>query len=252
MPGSTSGPESLSPARLKGRRILLVADDSAALQWVGDELKAVGATVSFADDAHIGITKVLATLEASRPFDLVMISMQQMKHFDGFGVTRRLRERGYRGPILGRSTFEAVADVDECLGAGCNRLIHSSADGPELIKVVEQLLQTGQADELGFESIAKDGLPEQESIDRFQELLSKLLQELIVAVGAGDLATLEDLIGHVKRSAASEGHVPIIRRAAEFEQQLQRTDLELNSLRRAVRELTSLCDQATTSPGDQT
>ena len=82
-------------------------------------------------------------------------------------------------------------------------------------------------------------------------LLPRILRELSAAVGTGDLAKMEDLIGQVKRSAASEGNVPISRRAAEFEQQLQRTDEELSSLQRAVQDLANLCAQATADPADR-
>ena len=62
---------------------------------------------------------------------------------------------------------------------------------------------------------------------------------------------MEELVGQVKRSAASEGYVPISRRAAELEQQMQRTDLEMDLLQRAVHELTDLCAQATADPADR-
>jgi len=90
-------------------------------------LTKAGADVVIAENGHIAIEKILATLEERGnqnipTFDIVLMDMQ-MPEVDGFEATRILRERGFQGPIIALTANAMSESRDQCLAGWLRRLV---------------------------------------------------------------------------------------------------------------------------------
>ncbi|MER0681302.1 response regulator, partial [Pseudomonas aeruginosa] len=85
-------------------------------QVAAELLSSEGARVALADGGLAGVQQVL---EASVPFDAVLMDMQ-MPDIDGLEATRRIRADGrFAGlPILAMTANASLADREACLAAG--------------------------------------------------------------------------------------------------------------------------------------
>jgi signal transduction histidine kinase len=88
-------------------RILLVEDGPDNQRLIAHLLRKAGAEISLASNGKEGMEEGLATLpawsrqgeEPKKPYDVILMDMQ-MPVMDGYQATRRLREAGYRAPII--------------------------------------------------------------------------------------------------------------------------------------------------------
>ncbi|TCO80728.1 PAS domain S-box-containing protein [Plasticicumulans lactativorans] len=117
---------------LAGLRLLLVEDNPLNQQVARELLTYAGAVVDVADNGREGI---VATRNASPPFDAVLMDLQ-MPDMDGYEATRALRAAGERLPIIAMTANVLPADRDACLAAGMNDHIGKPIDMGELISTV--------------------------------------------------------------------------------------------------------------------
>lgn len=103
-----------APGSEQTSRVLIAEDDRAVRESLERALRLVGYCV---DQARDGL-EALECIDAHRP-DAAIVDVM-MPHLDGFGVCRRLRERGDRLPVLLLTARDGVDDRVTGLDAGAD------------------------------------------------------------------------------------------------------------------------------------
>jgi two-component system response regulator MprA len=118
--------------------LLLVDDDAPILRMLARTLEAEGYAVEAAADGGAA----LAAVERSLP-DAIVLDVA-MPGLDGLAVTRRLRAKGLRVPILLLTARDAVRDRVAGLDAGADDYLVKPFDTEELSARVRALLRRNQ------------------------------------------------------------------------------------------------------------
>ena len=115
----------------QGVRLLVVEDNALNRQVAAELLSSEGARVALADGGLAGVQQVL---EASVPFDAVLMDMQ-MPDIDGLrGDLENPRRRRFAGlPILAMTANASLADREACLAAGMNDHVAKPIDKERLV-----------------------------------------------------------------------------------------------------------------------
>jgi CheY-like chemotaxis protein len=64
----------------------------------------------------------------------------QMPEMDGHDATRRLRERGFRGPIIALSAHAHASEIQGILEAGCDEYLAKPIQREGLLRLIERYL----------------------------------------------------------------------------------------------------------------
>ena len=161
--------------------LLLVDDDAPILRMLARTLEAEGYAVEAAADGGAA----LAAVERSLP-DAIVLDVT-MPGLDGLAVTRRLRAKGLRVPILLLTARDAVHERVAGLDAGADDYLVKPFDADELSARVRALLRRNQPPgeaPLAFADVSLDaatglaqrGGRELELTRRAAELLELLLR----------------------------------------------------------------------------
>ncbi len=126
-----------SDNKLAGR-FLLAEDNPVNQVLTASILKAAGAEVTVVENGQSAVELVLAA-ESERPFDLVLMDLQ-MPVVDGYEATRRLREGGYKRPILALTAHAMSEHRERSLEAGCTGHLTKPIDRDELLNLISELL----------------------------------------------------------------------------------------------------------------
>ncbi|MFI4898115.1 MAG: ATP-binding protein [Phycisphaerales bacterium JB059] len=100
---------------LEGVRVLLVEDGPDNRVLLERFLRVAGADVEAVEDGRGAIERI----GAGGAYDIVLMDMQ-MPNVDGYEATRRVREMGFRGPIVALTALALHGDREACLSAGCD------------------------------------------------------------------------------------------------------------------------------------
>lgn len=115
---------------LRGVRVL-VADDSLDNQAIF--LRMLAASGADVDAVADGAQAVEA--EGLSEYDVIVMDIR-MPVLDGYEATRRIRERGFRGPILALTAHATPGERERCLMAGASRFLTKPIDRAGLVHAV--------------------------------------------------------------------------------------------------------------------
>lgn len=132
-PTKDSSPQELSQTALKGLKILVVDDAPDNQQLIWRYLTKYGAIVESAENGLLGYRSAIAG-----DFDLVLMDIQ-MPVMDGYSATQKLREAGYRKPIVAL-TAHAMNEVrKKALNVGYTEHLTKPINSKELVSVIARL-----------------------------------------------------------------------------------------------------------------
>lgn len=123
---------------MAGDGILIVEDDPPVRRMLERGLAAEGFEVRSAPDGG----RALAMVEESAP-DLVVLDVA-MPGIDGFGVCRRLREKGMTGGVLMLTARDAIEDRVRGLEAGADDYVVKPFAMQEVVARLRALLRRGR------------------------------------------------------------------------------------------------------------
>jgi len=118
-------------------RILLVEDGPNNQRLAALLLGKAGAEVMVVEDGQKAVERAFQEGSADRPFDLILMDMQ-MPVMDGYEATSKLRQMGYRGPILALTAHNMKEDRQKCLDAGCDDYLAKPWDRKALLQLVSK------------------------------------------------------------------------------------------------------------------
>jgi CheY-like chemotaxis protein len=193
-------------ATATGLRVLLAEDNAVNQRLTVRLLEKQGHTVTVTENGR----QALSALER-QPFDLVLMDMQ-MPEMDGFEATARIRAReretGGRMPVIALTAHALKGDRERCLAAGMDAYVAKPIRGPELLRVMQEVIAPGETDGkspvvLGAEVVDQAGALERVGGDR------ELLRELVALFCAECPKLLREV-----RDATAREHAADLRRAA--------------------------------------
>ena len=129
-----------SARSISSRRVLIVEDGLDNQRLISFLLKKEGMEVELADNGKIGSEQALAAQQAGQPFDFVLMDMQ-MPVMDGYTATRKLREAGYKRPIIALTAHAMKNDMEKCLNAGCDAYATKPVNKQKLLETISHLAE---------------------------------------------------------------------------------------------------------------
>ena len=134
-----SASEGKSVATPVGHGRILLVDDSLELQkLIAYRLRAAGYDVTTATNGRIGLDLAL-----QQPFDVILTDIQ-MPEMDGHTATRKLRQQGYTGPIVGLSAHAMIGEREKSLTNGMDEYLTKPVDTDVLVATVQRFLQAAR------------------------------------------------------------------------------------------------------------
>jgi signal transduction histidine kinase/PleD family two-component response regulator len=234
-------PAALAHQNLRFNGRVLVAEDGEDNQHlISMLLRSVGVEVEISPN---GLTACEAAL--TRPFDLVLMDMQ-MPELDGYSATRKLRESGYRVPIVALTANAMSDDRARCLAAGCDDYLSKPIFMERLIGLLGQFLKPAEAAPAAATSSGaalRSGLAGNEKLrsllERFVARLPERVEEIQRLLRDSDLQSLSRALHQLKGAAGGYGFPEITLAARRAEESIKQSE-DLKQVAVQVEELTEL------------
>ena len=139
-PSAASSTDEGAEVMLSGYHLLLAEDGPDNQRLISFVLRKAGAHVDVVDNGQLAWEQAMRALDSGVPFDVILMDMQ-MPVLDGYEATRKLREDGYRHPIVALTAHAMSHDRDKCLEAGCDDYATKPLDRAKLLSIVAQYTQ---------------------------------------------------------------------------------------------------------------
>lgn len=137
-------PETHTPHTLedcKGKKILLVEDNSLNQEIAKTVLEEVGFIVDTADDGIIAVDKIKKAKDEQ--YDLILMDIQ-MPLVDGYTATKQIRNldtKMAKIPIIAMTANAFEEDKEKALVAGMNGFLIKPVDPKKLIQTIHMIIQ---------------------------------------------------------------------------------------------------------------
>jgi PAS domain S-box-containing protein len=248
-------------------RVLLAEDVRDIYVVLRQILQKMDLEVEIAEDGRLACEMAERSKAEGKPFDLILMDIQMPKR-NGFEATRRLRQHGWKGPIVALTAHALVGDREKCLDAGCDDYIAKPITAKGLRDVLARYLGRAApaaacprgAPETAPESagLLQSGILDPSKvialIDAFRGELPSRAERIDKAFQQHNRTLLFEVTHQLKGSAGMYGFDNITETARTI-CDLLRADDELEEVQAAVYELVDLCRQAASqqpsTPSDQ-
>ncbi len=244
---SRSAPETTS---IRGKSILLVEDSEDVRRLLGLQLAKAGGRLQTATDGVQGLKLASAALDAGHEFDVILMDYH-MPEMNGDVAVRTLRQRGYRGVILGLTAGAWGEESKSLLDAGCTACLTKPIAIATLIESIQGHCSKGGTmnrqsnDPEGPLVSEMSGDPDMiELIEGYVNELPDKLQALQKAADEHDIATLARLAHQLKGSGGGYGF-PWITDAAKQLEQSSKAAADMATLKAQLASLAELCNRST-------
>ena len=186
---NTGNSKEANTTDLYGGTVLLVDDGDANRKLISLVLNKAGCVITEATNGKIG-----SDLALEFDFDLILMDMQ-MPVMDGYQATRRLRENGYKGPIMALTANAMNGDRAVCEEAGCNDFLAKPVDIDHLLETVAKYIspKTRPQESSGQHISANDeSILQMESIADLSESLLGGMQTASPVIDDSESAPLQN------------------------------------------------------------
>lgn len=131
---SSTAADGITPAQPLLNKLILIADDAADNRLLLELiLRRAGARTAFATDGAEAVSQTM-----NMQPDAVIMDIQMPK-LDGYTATRKLRELGFRGPIISCTARGLREDIWRSVNSGCNAHITKPLQRTELFRLLDQV-----------------------------------------------------------------------------------------------------------------
>ena len=140
------------PSEFLDCHVLLAEDGPDNQRLISLLLRKAGAEVTIVENGQEAFDFAMGDLntdasqreEPHRPIDVILMDMQ-MPVMDGYEATRRLREAGYRRPVIALTANAMTDDRQKCIACGCDEYATKPINRQELVGMVARH-SSGNAD----------------------------------------------------------------------------------------------------------
>jgi signal transduction histidine kinase/CheY-like chemotaxis protein len=223
-------------------RVLVAEDGHDNQVLITTFLVKAGATVKVVANGQLAVDEAHAALAAGEPYDVILMDMQ-MPVLDGYSATSKLRQTGYRGPIVALTAHAMAGDRQRCESAGCDDYLSKPVDRAQLTATVARFAAKAPASGEHLVSTLVDDEDMAEIVRQFVGDLPKRSSAILRALQAPDIETLTRLAHQLRGSAGGYGF-PLITEAAGALEDGVAEGLDRSALQSRAEALASLCRRA--------